>query len=249
MFEDKVVVVTGGASGIGLATVRLFIANGAQVVIADRNGEAAQRAAAELGPKAWPFAVDVGNSEQVQKLVNETTARYGKIDVLVNNAGFGFTGTVENTAEEDWDRLMTVNLKGVFLCSKYAIPGMVARGGGVIVNTASYTAQLAIGNRAAYVASKGGVVALTRAMAIDHGKSGIRVNCVAPGTIWSPYFDEMIAKSDNPEGMRKDLDERAVLGRMGRPEEVAEAIVWLASDKARFALGSTLTLDGGSSIW
>lgn len=249
MFKDKVVIVTGGASGIGLATTELFIANGAQVVVADRNAEAASQVATKLGPKAWPFTVDVSDSGQVQNLVKETIERFGKIDVLINNAGFGFTGNVVNIAEEDWDRLMSVNLKGVFLCSKYVIPGMVERGGGVIVNTASYTAQLAIPNRAAYVASKGGVVALTRAMAIDHGRDGIRVNCVAPGTIWSPYFDEMIAKSDDPEGMRRDLEERAIVGKMGRPEDIAEAILWLASDKSKFALGSTLTVDGGSSIW
>lgn len=249
MFNNKIVIVTGGASGIGLATVKLFSAHGAQVVIADRNGEAAAKAAADIGTKASSAQVDVSEGNGIKAFINETVSRFGRIDVLVNNAGFGFTGTVENTSEDDWDRLLAVNLKGVFLCSKYAIPHMASQGDGVIVNTASYTAQVAIKNRAAYIASKGGVVALTRAMALDHAEQGIRVNCVAPGTIWSPYFDEMIAKSDDPEGMRAELEQRSVMGRMGRPEEVAEAIVWLASDKARFAVGSTLTLDGGSSIW
>ncbi|MDN5842696.1 MAG: SDR family oxidoreductase [Alcaligenaceae bacterium] len=249
MFDKKVVVVTGGASGIGLATTKLFASLGALVVVADRNGEGAEQAAAEIGPTATPATVDVSNSTQVQKLVNDTKNRFGRIDVLVNNAGFGFAGTVENTEEDDWDRLIAVNLKGMFLCSKYVIPVMAANGGGVIVNTGSYTAQVAIGNRAAYIASKGGVVSLSRAMAIDHAHQGVRVNCVAPGTIWSPYFDQMAAQSDDPEAMRNELDSRAVVGRTGRPDEVAEAIVWLASDKSQFAVGSTLTIDGGSSIW
>lgn len=247
--EGKVVIVTGGASGIGRAAAALFVQEGARVVIADANGSEAQSTAAALGGNVAAITTDVSRDSDVRAMVAFTLERFGRIDVLVNNAGFGFTGTVVTIAEDDWDRLMAVNLKGMFLCAKHVIPVMAAQGGGAIVNTGSYTAISAIADRAAYVASKGGVVALTRAMALDHVQENIRVNCVAPGTIHSPYFDRMFAQSADPQGMKQALDARAPMGRMGRPEEIAEAIVWLASDKSRFATGSVLTIDGGSSTW
>lgn len=247
--EGKVVIVTGGASGIGRAAAALFVQEGARVVIADANGSEAQSTAAALGGNVAAITTDVSRDSDVRAMVAFTLERFGRIDVLVNNAGFGFTGTVVTIAEDDWDRLMAVNLKGMFLCAKHVIPVMAAQGGGAIVNTGSYTAISAIADRAAYVASKGGVVALTRAMALDHVQENIRVNCVAPGTIHSPYFDRMFAQSADPQGMKQALDARAPMGRMGRPEEIAEAIVWFASDKSRFATGSVLTIDGGSSTW
>lgn len=247
--EGKVVVITGGASGIGRAASELFVKEGAKVVIADVNAAEAKAAAEALGPNAAAIATDVSRSQDVKAMVVFALERFGRIDVLANNAGFGFTGTVVSIPEEDWDRLMAVNLKGMFLCAKHVIPVMAAQGGGAIVNTASYTAFVGIDNRAAYVASKGGVVALTRAMALDHVKDNIRVNAVAPGTVHSPYFDRMFAQATDPAAMKAALDARAPMGRMGRPEEIAEAIVWLASDKSRFATGSVLTIDGGSSTW
>lgn len=247
--EGKVVIVTGGASGIGRAAATLFVQEGAKIVIADANGPEARTTAASLGEQASAITTDVSRDSDVRAMVAFALERFGRIDVLVNNAGFGFTGNVVSIAEDDWDRLMAVNLKGMFLCAKHVIPVMAAQGGGVIVNTGSYTAISAIADRAAYVASKGGVLALTRAMALDHVQENIRVNCVAPGTIHSPYFDRMFAQSADPEGMKHALDIRAPMGRMGRPEEIAEAIVWLASDKSRFATGSVLTVDGGSSSW
>lgn len=245
--QDKVAIITGAASGIGFATAALFVKEGARVVIADVNG--AEAAAGRLGNSALGNATDVSRAAEVQAMVEKTQKRFGRIDVLVNNAGFGFTGTVESIEEQDWDRLMAVNLKGVFLCSKYVIPVMAAQGGGTIVNTGSYTATSAIANRAAYVASKGGIAALTRAMALDHVGQKIRVNCVAPGTVSSPYFDRMLAQAADPEQMRHTLDQRAPMDRMGKPEEIAEAILWLASSRSGFATGSTMTIDGGSSIW
>jgi meso-butanediol dehydrogenase / (S,S)-butanediol dehydrogenase / diacetyl reductase len=246
--QDKVCIVTGGGSGIGLATVKLFARHGAKVAIADIDGEKADRAAKELGANASAFTCDVSQSGQVSKMVEGVLGKWGRIDVLVNNAGFGFTGTVVSIPEEDWDRLMSVNLKGMFLCSKYVVPAMQRQGGGVIVNTTSYTAVSAIANRAAYVASKGGVSALTRAMALDHVGDHIRVNAVAPGTIDSPYFTKIFAQAADPAGLRKQYDARAAMGRMGKADEVAEAILFLASDRSKFATGSVLTLDGGSSI-
>jgi meso-butanediol dehydrogenase/(S,S)-butanediol dehydrogenase/diacetyl reductase len=244
-----VAIVTGSASGIGLATAKLFHREGAKIVIADVNGAGATTAAAAMGRDAIGVPVDVSRAAEVQAMVAAAVDAFGRIDILVNNAGFGITGNVETIAEEDWDRLISVNLKGVFLCSKYVIPVMAKQGGGSIVNTGSYTATAAIANRAAYVASKGGIGALTRAMALDHVGQRIRVNCVAPGTVSSPYFDRMFAQAADPEAMRRELDARAPMGRMGRPEEVAEAILWLASPRSGFATGSTVTIDGGSSIW
>lgn len=247
--KDKVVLVTGGGSGIGRATVERFAAEGAQVVVADRNRDAACDLAQALGACALGLEADVSSSASVKAMVQATMQWRGRIDVLVNNAGFGITGSVAETDEADWDRLMATNLKGVFLCSKEAIPIMASAGGGTIVNTASYTASAGIANRAAYVASKGGIVALTRAMALDHVGQGIRVNAVAPGTIASPYFDAMFAQSDNPDALRRQFDARAPMQRMGQPQEIANMIVWLASGEASFATGAVFTVDGGSSAW
>lgn len=247
--QDKVALITGGASGIGRATAEVFVAEGARVVIADRDGASAARTAQEIGEGASAVAMDVSNAAAVEAGVGETLARHGRIDILVNNAGYGIPGSVVAIEEEAWDALMATNLKGVFLCSRAVIPVMARQGGGVIVNTGSYTAGTAIRDRAAYVASKGGVVALSRAMALDHIDQNIRVNCVAPGTISSPYFEKMLAAAPDPNAMRRELDGRAPLGRMGRPEEIARAILFLASDDSAFVVGSTLVADGGTTAW
>lgn len=246
---NKVALITGGASGIGRATAALFAHEGAAVVISDRDGAEAERAAREIGPGAMAVEMDVSRAAQVAAGVEAAVARHGRIDILVNNAGYGVRGSVVETDEEAWDALMAANLKGVFLCAKAVIPLMERQGGGVIVNTGSYTASAAIRDRAAYVASKGGVVALSRAMALDHIDQNIRVNCIAPGTILSPYFDRMLAAAPDPEAMRRDLDGRAPIGRMGRPDEIAKAILFLASDDSTFVVGSVLTADGGTTAW
>lgn len=247
--QGKVVIVTGGGSGIGRAASRLLVQEGARVLIVDQHGDRATEAAAECGPNAHGMQVDVSRDADVRAMVKEALERFGRIDVLVNNAGYGFIGTVETIPEEEWNRLISVNLGGVFLCSKHVIPVMARQGGGAIVNTGSYTAFVGIRQRAAYVASKGAIVSLTRAMALDHVGQNIRVNCVAPGTIASPYFDRMLAEAADPQAMRRELDGRAPMGRMGRPEEIAEAILWLASDRSSFATGSILTADGGTTAW
>jgi NAD(P)-dependent dehydrogenase (short-subunit alcohol dehydrogenase family) len=246
--DQKACLVTGGGSGIGRATCLLFAEEGARVAVADKRAEAAEAVAAECrarGAEAIAVAGDVSKDADAKRMVDETVRAYGRLDVLVNNAGYGFAGTVTDTDEEAWDALMAVNVRGVFLCSKHAIPAMAASGGGSIVNTASVVAAIGIRNRAAYCASKGAVAALTRAIAIDHVAEGIRCNAVAPGTIDTPYFDEILRKSPVAADTRKALEARQLLGRLGTPEEIAAGILFLASDESRFATGSILTLDGG----
>lgn len=244
----KIAIITGAGSGIGHEAAKLFASEGATVVVADRDGNAAGRVANEIagaGGIAEAVAVDVTREGEVRSLVEGVAAKHGRIDVLVNNAGYGFAGTVVNTTEEDWDALMAVNVKGVFLGCKYAIPVMERQGGGAIVNTASTVAMVGITDRAAYVASKGAVAALTRAMALDHVKANIRVNCVAPGTIESPYFSEIFANAENPVELRRGLEQRQAMERLGKPIEIARAILFLASDESSFCTGTTLVADGG----
>jgi len=246
--EGKACLVTGGGSGIGRATCLLFAREGARVAVADRRGDAAEAVRAEcarLRGEAIAIAMDVSKAADAKRAVEETVRAFGRLDVLVNNAGYGIAGSVLDTDEAAWDALMAVNVRGVFLCTKYAVPEMMARGGGAIVNVASTVASIGIPNRAAYCASKGAVAALTRAVAVDHVGDGIRCNAVAPGTIDTPYFSEILRRAPDGAALRRSLEQRQLMGRLGTPEEVAAAILFLASDESRFATGSILTVDGG----
>jgi meso-butanediol dehydrogenase / (S,S)-butanediol dehydrogenase / diacetyl reductase len=243
--KNKIALITGGASGIGRATAKLFAAEGATVVIADKNAAAVQAVAEEIGGKTLAVTADVSKSADVQAMIAVTIAKHGRLDILFNNAGYGITGSVVETSEEDWDALMSVNLRGVFLGCKYAIPHMIKQGGGAIVSTASTTSVAGIKDRAAYVTSKGAVAAMTRAMALDHVHQNIRINCVAPGTVESPYFDKILAASPDPKSARHALEVRQPMMRLGQPEEIAKAVLFLASDEASFCTGSTLFADGG----
>jgi NAD(P)-dependent dehydrogenase (short-subunit alcohol dehydrogenase family) len=243
--KDKVCIVTGGGSGIGRATCLLFGREGARLAVADKRRDAAEAVAAECGGGAIALAVDVSVSAQVSRMVGDVVAAFGRLDVLVANAGYGITGSVVDTDEDAWEALMAVNVRGVYLCAKHAIPAMKRTGGGAIVNTASVVASVGIRNRAAYCASKGAVAALTRAIAVDHVADGIRCNAVAPGTIDTPYFDDILRNSPVAADSRKALESRQLLGRLGTPEEIAAGILFLASEESRFATGSILTLDGG----
>jgi NAD(P)-dependent dehydrogenase (short-subunit alcohol dehydrogenase family) len=248
MMDSRVVIVTGAGSGIGQATARAFAALGDRVVVADYDAEAAGATADELravGAEALPVVVDVSDRAQVARMVAVATDAFGRLDVLVNNAGFGVAADVIETSEADLDRVLGVNVKGVFFGCQEAIPVMLDGGGGIIVNTTSAVALAAVERRAAYTASKGAVLALTRSVAIDFMRRGIRCNCVAPGTIDSPWVGNILAGQPHPEAARRAMVERQPLGRLGRPDEVAGAIVYLASPGAAFVNGACLVIDGG----
>lgn len=245
--KDKAAIVTGAGAGIGAAVTELFAREGARVLAVDRDGARVSQVAARTG--ALAMEADVSDEASVATMVRRAQEAFGRIDVLVNNAGYGIRGSVVDTTAEAWDALMAVNLKGVFLCSRHAIPVMAAGGGGTIVNTASNVAHVGLADRAAYVASKGGVAALTRAMALDHAGQNIRVNAVAPGVTWSSYFDSMLDTHPDPEGFVAALNARSPMNRVAQPIEIANAILWLAGGESSFATGSILTVDGGMTAW
>ncbi len=242
---NKVAIVTGAGAGIGAATAELFAREGARVLVADYDEASAKKVAGRIGEAAVAVRADVRLNADAKAISDRCMEAFGRIDILVNNAGRGILGTVVTTDEKDWDDIVAVNLKSVFLCSKHAIPLMARNGGGAIVNLASTVAIAGIPDRAAYVAAKGGVAALTRAMALDHVSEGIRVNAVQPGVVWSTYFDKMLTQVPDPEAFKQGLRDRAPMGRVGRPEEIALAILYLASDESAFATGTMLTIDGG----
>jgi NAD(P)-dependent dehydrogenase (short-subunit alcohol dehydrogenase family) len=243
--EGKVAVVTGAAAGIGAATAALFIKEGAKVVVADRDLEQAQVVAKALGDNALAVGVDVTVAAEIRQLFSITVATFGGVDILVNNAGFGIRGSVVNTEEDDWDKVIDVNLKSVYLCSKYGIPEIEKRGGGVVVNISSTAAVCGIPDRAAYVAAKGGVASLTRSMALDHADKNIRVNSIAPGVIWSNYYEKMLKEVPDPDAFVNGLKARAPVNRMGKPDEIASMALFLACDDSSFATGGMFTVDGG----
>ncbi len=245
---DKVVIVTGAAMGIGKGIAQVFAREGAKVVLADVNADVGRATEAELkraGGDVFFVRCDVSNEEHVKALISAAIDKYGALHALVNNAGIGVYKTVLDTTSEEWDRCLAVNLKGVFLCSKYAIPHLKAAGGGAIVNIASVHSYQNVGGTAPYAASKGGVVALTRVMAIDYGRDKIRVNAICPGWIDTPLIQGIFAEDPNPQQAKQAVERRQVLGRLGTPEEVGKAAAFLASDEASYITGASLMVDNG----
>jgi NAD(P)-dependent dehydrogenase (short-subunit alcohol dehydrogenase family) len=244
--KDRVSVITGAGSGIGLATAHRLAREGATVILADcRNATAQANELATSGAEARFVQTDVSSAAQVEKLIQETLSAFGRLDVLVNNAGVELPKTITETTEAEWDRLMEINLKGVFLCSRASIPAMRRQGGGVIVNVASELGLVGGSEIAAYCATKGGVVQLTKAMAVDHAADGIRVNCVCPGPVDTPLLEATIRGSSDPEQERRNIVEKTLIKRVGRPEEIANVILFLASSESSYMTGSVVVVDGG----
>lgn len=250
-FQDKVVLITGAGVGIGRAAAVRFAKEGAKVAVnslTPANGMETLRLLKQAGGEGIYIQGDVSRDADARRMVDETVRALGRIDVLVNNAGIVIPGKTDNTSEEDWDRTMAVNLKGPFLVSKYAIPEMRRVGGGVIVHNASVAAIKGVKDRAAYTASKGGLWALTKAMAADHIAENIRVNCVCPGTTYTPSLERRIQAFADPKKAKADFIARQPMGRLGTDEEIAAAILFAASDDAGFLNGATIAIDGGMTI-
>lgn len=252
--KDKVSVITGGASGIGRATALLFAKEGSKVVVADLDVEGGSSAVEEIrlsGGEGFFVKADVSRSEDVEGMVKAAVEKYSCIDILFNNAGIAQSPRlVEEISEEEWDRVMAVNLKSVFLCTKYALP-YLKKSRGVIVNTASTAGLYPLRRVPAYCASKAGVILATKVMALECAKYGIRVNCVCPSATETPLLGKLTAAPSDPgeaERWRQAVARSFPLGRMGRPEDVARAVLYLASDDSEFVTGTSLIVDGGHTL-
>src|SRR5690606_7752870 len=243
---NKAAVVTGAGAGIGQAVALLFASEGAHVfaVDIDEAGLKETEAKAPYGAKLSVMVVDVTKEETMRDALEAAAAQAGRLDILVNSAGIRVAGTVEETREDDWDRAIAINLRSVFLGCKYAVPLMKRHGGGVIINVASVAGMVGVKNRAAYSASKAGVIGLTKAMAVDHAADGIRVNCICPGPDDGPWLEEALEGSS---GRNQALRPAAVqrVGRLGTLQEIAHAALYLAQDESASVHGTTLVIDGG----
>lgn len=237
-FATKVAVVTGAASGIGYETAALLASEGAKVFAVDLDP-------ASSPPACHQISVDVSDPGAVHDMVETAMKVAGRIDILINNAGIGSTADPLSCTVEEWDRVFSVNARGVFLGIQHVLPHMLDRREGVIVNTASVAGLIGLRDRTAYCASKGAVVSLTKQVAVQYAGSGVRCNCVCPGTVDSPWVGRLLEATADPIAMRASLVERQPLGRLGTPVEIAKAIAYLASDDASFITGSCLIIDGG----
>jgi NAD(P)-dependent dehydrogenase (short-subunit alcohol dehydrogenase family) len=249
--QGNVALITGGASGIGRATALTFARDGAKLVIADMNEDGGQQTVhmiTERGGDATFFEVDVTQATETQAMISRVVETYGKLDCAFNNAGISGAGIggdlralTADYPDERWHRIIAINLTGVWLCMKYELQHMLTQGGGAIVNTASVAGLVGLPYASAYVASKHGVVGLTRTAALEYAKQGIRINCVCPGYIETPMT---AAGMSDPNRMALMVASEPI-GRMGKPEEIAETVAWLCSDAASFVTGHTMTVDGG----
>jgi NAD(P)-dependent dehydrogenase (short-subunit alcohol dehydrogenase family) len=238
---NKVAIITGGGSGIGRGIAVAFAREGAKVVIAGRDLKKLDAVASEIGPACLAQRAEMSDAEDIRKLIAAALARFGGIHILVNNAGLLLPGTAESQTEDEWDQTFAVNVRGLWLLSRAVLPHMRAAGGGSIVNIGSVLSLVAARNRVAYSASKGAVLSMTRAMALDHAPERIRVNCICPGIVDT----EMVARFTLDEEARRQRVALHPVGRFGQPEDIAEAAVFLASDESAWITGAAFPVDGG----
>jgi NAD(P)-dependent dehydrogenase (short-subunit alcohol dehydrogenase family) len=247
-FENKVALVTGVGSGLGLATAKAFAEAGASVVLADCNEEAAQSVASELagkGHRTLAIRCDVSDDAQVEAMIQQTVAAFGRLDAAYNNAGIqNLLAETADTTREDYDRVMAINLRGVWSCMKFELKQMRKQGSGAIVNCSSLGGLIGGNQRGTYHAAKHGVIGFTKSAALEYATRGIRVNAVCPGMIHTPMFDRMIAEGQGEE-LNAMLKSLVPMGRMGRPEEIADAVLWLCSSAASYITGQSISVDGG----
>ncbi len=250
--DKKIAFVTGAGSGIGEHIARLFAQQGAHIILADINIDAAERVASYIqanGGSTRTQQLDVAEESQVKAAIEQVSASEGRLDILVNNAGISHVGNILETSVEDWEGVMRVNARGVFLCAREGVRQMLAQSpvGGVIINMSSVAATIGIDRRLPYSASKGAVLALTRSIANDFVAQGIRCNAICPGTVQTPFVEGYLARNfaGHEDEVRQQLHARQPIGRMGRPDEIAYAALYLASDEAAFVTGSALVIDGG----
>ncbi|OQA58413.1 MAG: Cyclopentanol dehydrogenase [Candidatus Atribacteria bacterium ADurb.Bin276] len=247
-FANKKVFISGGATGIGEAAALLFAQQGAIVTIFDRdieNGEKCLQKILDGGGRGIFISGNLIYPEEIEKAIDQSLKTYGGIDILINNAGVESPYSVHEMPIEEWDRVMAVNLRGMYLMAKAVIPIMKKSGGGAIVNTASISGLLGWPISAAYCASKGGVIQLTKQMAVDYAQDNIRVNCIAPGTTLTPLIERIFQQESEPEKAKQQISQMHPLGRFAQPEEIAQAILFLASEDASFITGAVLPVDGG----
>ena len=246
-FENKVALVTGAGSGIGLATARAFAQSGAAVVLADWNEKSVRAAVDELvaqGHKALAVACDVADDVQVEAMVKQVVATFGRLDAAFNNAGVqNLLAETADTTREDYDRVMGINLRGVWSCMKFELQRMRKQGSGSVVNCSSLGGLVGGAERGIYHAAKHGVIGFTKSAALEYGTRGIRVNAVCPGLIWTPMADQMVAAGQG-EAL-KVMEKSIPMGRVGRPEEIATAVLWLCSEAASYVTGQSISVDGG----
>lgn len=247
-FKNQAVIITGASSGIGRAAALAFAGEGANVCIADIDKVSGDRVGQEiekLGTEALVLGVDIAKEEKVQGLMDTVINHWHRLDILVNNAGIYYQANAIDMELEKWNNLLAVNLTGAFLCTKHAARAMLRGPGGVIVNVASEAALVAIPDQVAYNVSKAGLVALTKSCAVDLTLKGVRVNCVCPGTTDTPLVEAAVNKAPDPAAARRALEASRPINRLGKPEEIASAILYLASREAGYATGSILSIDGG----